>query len=355
MRAGDMLGGVLTRYSPVTRCAFGIRHSAFGIRHSALGIGHWALGIGHWALRTSTSYSRLGHTGTAAGLFVPILLLAALPVSVAAAQSELTIDAPMSLRRAADRVRAVDLSRLARDLHRAGLDLPARMNVTMIPEDDPRASDIPRWIVGLALAQRDVVIFPERVLPYPYDSVESVFRTKWHISRSPSAQAASRCHAGFRKALRCRSMGGWRVSGQLRLILEMLRNPGTSDLSRLFAANTEPEADQAYGLSAALVADLQRRHGSGMPGSVAARVARGVSFASAFEMETGETPDHAATRAWAAYRRWTVWVPALTDGTAAWVAILGLATAAYIARRRRRARRRRLWDEEDLAIRDAEE
>jgi hypothetical protein len=302
------------------------------------------LGIGHWALRTSTSYSRR----------VQILLLAALPVSVAAAQSELTIDAPMSLRRAADRVRAVDLSRLARDLRGAGLDLPARMNVTMIPEDDPRASDIPRWIVGLALAQRDVVIFPERVLPYPYDSVESVLTHEVaHLALSERA-GGQPLPRWFQEGVAMSVDGGWRVSGQLRLILEMLRNPGTSELSRLFAANTEPEAAQAYGLSAALVADLQRRHGSGTPGKVAARVAQGVSFASAFEMETGETPDHAATRAWAAYRRWTVWVPALTDGTAAWVAILGLATAAYVARRRRRARRRRLWDEEDLAIRDAE-
>ncbi len=290
-----------------------------------------------------------------AGLFLQILLLAVLPVSIAAAQSELTIDAPTSLGRAADRVRAVDLSRLARDFHRAGLDLPARINVTMIPEDDPRASDIPRWIVGLALAQRDVVIFPERVLPYPYDSVESVFTHEVaHLALSERA-GGQPLPRWFQEGVAMSVDGGWRVSGQLRLILEMLRNPGTSELSRLFAANTEPEAAQAYGLSAALVADLQRRHGSGMPGKVAARVARGVSFATAFEMETGETPDHAATRAWAAYRRWTVWVPALTDGTAAWVAILGLATAAYVARRRRRARRRRLWDEEDLAIRDAED
>jgi len=92
----------------------------------------------------------------------------------------LTIDAPPPLARTAERLEAVDRARLQSDLRRAGLELPARIDVTLIPDDDPRARHVPAWIVGFADGSSDIVIFPERVLPYPYDSLESVFR---HCSR----------------------------------------------------------------------------------------------------------------------------------------------------------------------------
>jgi hypothetical protein len=96
-----------------------------------------------------------------------------------------------------------------------------------------------------------------------------------------------------------------------------------------------------------LVADLRQRHGADLPGAVARRVAAGEPFERAFEIETGDTPDGAATRAWAAYVRWTTWIPALTSASALWLVILAVATAAFVARRRRRARIRRRWEEEE--------
>jgi hypothetical protein len=140
---------------------------------------------------------------------------------------------------------------------------------------------------------------------------------------------------------------GWDTSGQLRLLLEMLRNPQTDRLQRLFASAAQPESALAYGLSAALVADLQRRHGPAVVGAIAAGVATGVPFAESFERETGETPDAAASRAWTVYRRWTNWVPSLTSGSAIWALILVISAAAYVSVRRRRIKRRRAWDEEE--------
>jgi hypothetical protein len=43
-------------------------------------------------------------------------------------------------------------------------------------------------------------------------------------------------------------------------------------------------------------------------------VAHGTLFAHAFELQTGETPDEAAARAWQRYRRWTSWIPVVTSG-----------------------------------------
>jgi hypothetical protein len=287
----------------------------------------------------------------ARALVRPLLLTVALcaaalpPPSVRAAA--LTVEAPPQLTGVAARIEAVDMARLEADLRRAGLALPERIAVTLIPDDDLRARTVPRWIVGLAFGSSNLAIFPGRVLPYPHDSVESVFRHE-------VAHLALDARAGGRELPRWFHEGvamsvdtGWGMDGRFRLLFEMARDPGTADLARLFASRAQPDAARAYGLSAALVADVRRRHGPAVPGAIAARVAGGASFASAFAIETGETPDLAAARAWSTYVRWTPWLPALTSGSAIWTLILALAGAAWIARRRARARRRRRWEEED--------
>ena len=74
-------------------------------------------------------------------------------------------------------------------------------------------------------------------------------------------------------------------------------------------------------------------------------MADGVPFARAFQLETDVTPDEAASRAWAGYRQWTMWVSVATSEAAVWGFILAIALVAFIARARRRARRRQQWDD----------
>jgi hypothetical protein len=143
---------------------------------------------------------------------------------------------------------------------------------------------------------------------------------------------------------------GWHLSGRLRLLFEVARSPGIDDVARLFESSSEPDTALAYGLSAALVADVRRRHGSGAPGAIAARVAAGADFAGAFLIETGESPDEAALHAWRAYRRWTTWIVAFSDGSAVWMGIVVVSAAAFVVVRRRRAERRRRWDEEEAEV-----
>ena len=258
-----------------------------------------------------------------------------------------TIDASPALAREAERLRRVDLEELGRALLRAGLTLPDDVRVSLVPDTDPRAGDVPPWIVGLAFGTSEMVIFPQRVPPYPYDSIESVFRHEVaHLALTRRAGGAP-LPRWFHEGVAMSVDTGWKTSGQLRLLLEMLRNPHTDRLQQLFTSAAQPESAVAYGLSAALVADVQRRHGPAVLGAIAGRVASGVPFADSFLRETGETPDTAASRAWAVYRRWTNWVPALTSGSAAWALILVIAAAAYVSVRRRRARRRRAWEEEE--------
>jgi hypothetical protein len=141
---------------------------------------------------------------------------------------------------------------------------------------------------------------------------------------------------------------GWGVGSQARLLLAAVSNPSLSDLGRLFASSSQPETASAYLLAAALVSDIRERHGAATPGAIVDRVAHGVPFAQAFALETGETPNEAAARAWQVYRRWTNWIPVLTSASSLWLGIMALASIAFLATLRKRWRRRREWDEEDV-------
>lgn len=265
----------------------------------------------------------------------------------AAAATALVVEAPPSLESAAARIRSLDLARLTEDLSRAGLTLPPEVQVTLIPGDEARASGVPEWIVGLASGSTDVVIFPDRLVSYPYGSLESVLRHEMvHLALSLRAGARP-LPRWFHEGVAVSVDAGWSVSSELQLLLAMRTRRDLASVARLFRAGTQPESALAYRLSTALVDDLRRRHGSEVPGAIAARVADGTAFDQAFRIETGESPDEAAATAWAAYRRWTAWVSALTSDAMPWAVILALAFLAFIGRARQRARHRRRWDQED--------
>ena len=275
------------------------------------------------------------------------LLAASVLTSSAAFGWELTLEAPPSLGAAAQRIRSIDAEQLARILWRAGLELPPTVRVTLVPEDDERARAVPRWIVGQAFGARDVMILPERVASYPYDSLESVVRHEV-VHLALFARAGGRpLPRWFHEGVAVSVETGWGFKDDLWLMLAAGSGPAVADVTRLFQSNARPKTAAAYRLAAALVDDLRRRHGAAMPGAIAGRVARGTTFSRAFELETGETPDVAAAEVWAAYRRWTSWLSFVTRRANVWTAILALAFAAYFARRRQRARRRRRWADED--------
>jgi len=259
----------------------------------------------------------------------------------------LTVVAPPSLDPAAQRIRNLDPGAVADALERAGLRLPPRVHVTLIPESDPRAADTSAWFVGLASGVSDISIFPDRVSSYPYHSLESVMRHEI-VHLALNARAGGRTlPRWFHEGVAVSVESGWGVGDRIRLIVAASGGPPLDDVSRLFASGARPDTTQAYLLAAALMDELRRTHGAALPGRVAARVAGGIPFARAFELETGETPAQAASRAWRSYRQWTRWLPLVTSASALWGLILALAFAAFFMRLSKRARRRRQWDEEE--------
>ena len=282
----------------------------------------------------------------AAASLVALILLVACAVS-AADGFELAVDAPPSLGSSAARIRGIDVTDLSDALVRAGLELPASVDVTLVPEDDPRARDAPPWVVGRAVGSRHIVIFPSRVTRYPYDSLEAVLRHEVvHLALDARA-GGQPLPRWFHEGVATSVEAGWDVTDQLRLLVAALRDPKISDVSQLFQSDAQSDTILAYLLATVLVEDLRHRYGSACPGRIAAHVARGVPFARALEIETGETPDTAAAHAWSAYLRWTNWVPAVTSGSAVWTMILALAWVVFVVRRRRRTRRRQAWDHDE--------
>jgi LPXTG-motif cell wall-anchored protein len=287
------------------------------------------------------------------GAVAAVLVLATAGLTSQPGGMELTFDAPAPLVPVADRVRAFDRQDLARALARAGLRVPPRIHVMLIPEDDPRAHAAPPWVVGLASGSHDISIFPGRIgssrASYPFDSLESIV---WHeaVHLAISAQAAGQpVPRWFHEGVAMSVEKGWSVTSQTRLLLATARSPGLPDLGRLFASDSQRESATAYLLAAALVSDIRERHGAATPGAIVERVGRGVSFAHAFALETGETPDQAAAHAWQVYGRWTNWVPVLTHSSSVWLGIMLLAALAFLVTLRRRRRRRREWDEDETS------
>ena len=258
------------------------------------------------------------------------------------------VTAPQSLARVAGEVRALDPSSIQRALDAAGLTAPPVVHVTLIPEDDVAARETPRWIVAFASGTDRATIFPGRVGDYPYPSLQSVVTHEIaHLALSLAAGGAP-LPRWFHEGVAVSVESGWGTLNDARLFIAAFSRPHIDDLGALFAADEAHQSEEAYLLAAAVVADVRERHGSDAPGRIAHRVAAGLPFDAAFDREIGETPDATASRAWRAYRRWTAWLPMLTDGTALWSGILALAVVAFIVRRRRRALRRRRWDEDEL-------
>ena len=278
----------------------------------------------------------------AASLAAALVFLCAAPASAA-----LTIDAAPGLHATAERLRALDLSPLSDALQRAGLALPDDIRVALIAEDDLRAGAVPQWIVGLAFGERDIVVFPQRVVSYPYDSLESVLRHEiTHLALNVSA-AGRPLPRWFHEGVATSVDAGWGLGAQVRLATALVGRSGAISVDRLFVSDNETEVRQAYLLSAVIVEDLRRRHGDGSPGAIARQIASGLSFDQAFVRVTAETPAAAADAAWRTYARWTAWIPAITSASATWALILVLAFAAYAVQLRRRWRRRRQWDDDE--------
>jgi hypothetical protein len=267
-------------------------------------------------------------------------------VAVAGQQYQLKVDAPPALAGVAARVEGMAPESLARPLAAAGLELPPQVHLILVADEHPVAGRTPTWIAGQAFGTDTIVIYPQRIGSYPYDSLESVVLHEFvHLALNVRA-GGQPLPRWFHEGVAVSVESGWGIGSQARLLWAAAHDPAINDVAMLFESGAVPETTTAYLLSAALVEDIRRRHGLTVPGAIAARVAREEIFDVAFARETGETVNEAAAHAWRVYRGLR-WLPILTSASGLWGGILLLALVAFAVRLRRRWQRRRQWEEEE--------
>lgn len=280
---------------------------------------------------------------------LPMTLFLLWPVQppVGAQAGTVIVEAPPALAGAARQIDNFNPARLEQALDRAGLAMPERVRVQLLTNDDIRTQNAAPWVVGQAAGLSNIVIFPERISTYPYDSLETVFRHEIVHLALNSAAGRGDLPRWFHEGVAVSIESDWGAADNLRLLLAAAGGPEVHEVARLFESANRPETTEAYLLAAALVDDLRSRYGPNLPGAIAADVAKGVPFDLAFQRHTGETPDEAATIAWATYRRITTWLPTITSANAIWTLILALAFLAFAVRVRQRALRRREPDDDE--------
>jgi hypothetical protein len=225
----------------------------------------------------------------------------------------------------------------------------APIHVVLAPEGHPLARRVPLTIAGYAVAERSlVVLLPERVPRYPYDSIEVLLLHEvTHVlaSRAASGRELPRW---WTEGLALLASRRWSLEDRSRLVVAAVTEV-PADFTALEAAfdGSPAQVASAYALAGALVRDLVERHGRELVPATLARVSEGEDFETAFAAVAGVPLAQDAAALWRRYRLWYRWLPVLTSGATLWVAITGLALLAGVRRRQRDAALRRRWDDEE--------
>jgi hypothetical protein len=290
---------------------------------------------------------------------LPWLLAALLGLAAGrslAAQPRLAISAPRELADAAATLRAYPVSRLAGVVELVGLADPgAPVRVVLVPEAAPLARQTPRWISGFAVgAEGVVVLFPERVPSYPYDSLDALLAHEVAHVMLYRAAAGHPLPRWFQEGVALMAARDLRFADRERLLVGGVSGvpPSTAAVERAFAGEGYA-VDTAYAIAGALAHELVRRHGRDAVARIAAEAAAGRPFPEAFAAATGEPLSGFEAAFWRRFRFLYRWVPFLTSGSALWLVVTGLAVLAIARRRARDAELRRRWAEEERAWEEA--
>ena len=208
------------------------------------------------------------------------------------------------------------------------------------------ARHAPAWASGYALSHRGlIVLLPERVLSYPYDSLENLLAHEVAhilIERAANGKPVPRW---MDEGLAMRAAHTWEFEDQARLTWFMVtRDPlSVEELNALFHQDSA-SAKRAYVLSYALIRYFFKEFGTEWPRVVLANLAEGVPFETAFSLATFKSPGTAVKAFWASQTAWTTWVPVATSSAVLWLGIMALTFYVFKKQRQRAEALKRQWD-----------
>lgn len=262
----------------------------------------------------------------------------------------LVFEASESFRSTVARLERIDQSRFRESMDLVGLTRPGDpIRVIVASEQSEWAQHAPTWASGYAIPRRGIiVILPQRVVAYPYDSLESVLSHEVaHIftARASRGQIIPRW---FDEGLAMVAARAWDFEDGARLTWAIVIGDPISleDLDTLFHED-RASAKKAYVLSHALVRFFIQEFGRDWPRKMLALISQGVSFQEAFSRTTFRPLNNGEAAFWANQTVWTRWVPAVTSTIALWLGILVLAFYAFKKQRQRAKTLKRKWQEEN--------
>lgn len=288
-------------------------------------------------------------------LFSAIILSCALSLPAHAAEPpaeppQLIIEAPTSLTPLTTRVQNMNKARVQAVMTLVGVEQPGNpIRVIIAPEQSDWARHAPSWVSGYAISEQDlIVLLPERVLGYPYDSFESLFEHELAhilIGRAAGGQSVPRW---FDEGLAMVAAHSWKFDDRARLVWAMLTGEQTSltELDNLFRKNGD-SARHAYVLSHAFIRYCLRQYGSEWPKQLLTTVSQGYSFHAAFAHTTSHSLEHATAQFWDQQSLWSRWIPVATSSGVLWVGIIVLALYVFKKQRQRAEAVKRQWREDD--------
>ncbi|RMH38274.1 MAG: hypothetical protein D6690_00335 [Nitrospirae bacterium] len=263
------------------------------------------------------------------------------------------VEAPPDLAPIADRIRNLPASRFSHVLEWVSpissyiSHQPIRVILAKSPS--PWARTAPQWAAAYALSSQNlIVLFPDRIGHYPYDSLEAVLIhevTHILIDRVAGTRALPRWFDEGMVMVAARTLG---LDDHARLIWAVIAgNPVSfAEVDALFLGD-RASAHRGYILANAIVRFYLQQFGARWPQYILTALAQDRLFPAAFAEASGRSLKAVETAFWTSQTSWTRWVPVMASSTTLWIGIILLVVWLLTRQRGRTRAIRQQWRKED--------
>jgi len=286
-------------------------------------------------------------------LVTGILLIAHPQILRGDVSPQFIFEAPESLQPLAHHLKEMNPASLQHIMDFMGLQHPGPpIRVILAPNDSPLAQEAPEWMSGYAMGHSStIVLFTDRTLTYPNDSLNDVFLHEIAHILAHRAAGGQPLPRWFDEGLAMMAARTWDLEDRARLVWAMVSGTEVSlaELNTLFVKD-DTSVRRAYILAHAFTLDLLEHTQPDVPKHILAKVKQGLSFPEAFAQTTLMTLTHAEEDFWSRQTLWNRWIPVATSSGMVWLTITLLAFWAYTKQRRRSAAIKKQWREDDWDV-----
>ncbi len=282
-----------------------------------------------------------------------IFLFSQPPQLLGANAPEFIFEAPESLHPLADHLKKIHPGSIQHLMNFMGLQRPGPpIKVILAPNDSFPAQNSPEWMSGYALSEESIIVlFTDRSLTYPNDSLNEVFLHEIGHILAHRAAGGQPLPRWFDEGLAMVAVQNWGLEDRARLVWAMVSATEIplKELNTLFLKDAA-SVRRAYVLAHAFTLDLLEHTDREVPKRILAKVKNGASFSEAFAQSTFMTLAQAEETFWSRQTLWNRWIPVATSSGMVWLTITFLAFWVWKKQRNRSAAIKQQWREDDWDV-----